>query len=313
MSSNISISDITKINKINEYPKIKPEYVELHYMKRTCTKPSPQRNINHPDDGYIDIFRSPNLIINLTDTNSPFIWDGSYLGRIGNHNILEQVVYTGIKYWRLRILGHTKICIIRNITNLSPCIADEIKELFFLPKLGTHYVIYHSKKYLLIEARVDAKGKIIEEITIDKVDPNKNEKFVERVREIFVFREILGLAMTREKSITVRWSDKSYIPPYPVSFYENEMKPQDEFVCISSVVEKKWFGGIDVDDVVKQMLKIENNDDVSEKISYLRESITKIIERIDKDMVWIVSPIINKLTRRLIIDDSGIIATPDWD
>ena len=315
-SNNAEISDVlSKVNRNNDLPKLKPEFRESHYVKRTPIKPSPPRIVNSSTKSdFIDLIVGSNVTLKIIQNEIPFKWDGSYLGRIDSSNILEQVSIAGIKYWRIEILGHRKVCIVRSITNNTPCLCDELKEYFSLPKLGTHSITFRSKKYLLTEARLDSGGRIIEEITIDKVDPNKNQEFVRRVQEIFVFREILGLIMSRDRSVVVRWSDKSYIPPYPVSFYESDMRPYDNRVVISSVIENKWFDDVSIEDIIKDMLKIETNDDVIERIAYLRGNIEKTIERIDRDMIWMVQPIIEKLTRRLLSSDSKeTAATPDWD
>lgn len=312
---NTGVSDIlSKISSKEEFPKLRPEFRESHYIKRIQKQKSPQRSHLDPTNSeLVDIIIGTNVTVQIIQQENPFKWDGSYLGRICGKNILEQVVFSGIKYWKIEILGHRKICIIRSITNETACICDELKKYFSLPKLGTHTVLYRSKRYLLIEARTDSNNRIIEEITIDKVDPNSNIEFVQRVRETFVFREILGLIMSRDKSIVVRWSEKSYIPPYPVSFYESQMRPHDNNVVISNVVEHKWFDDTSIDDVIRSMLKIENNDDVIERIAYVRNNIENTIVRIDRDMIWMVQPIIDKLTRRLLKNESEISATPDWE
>jgi len=312
---NTGISDIfSKISNNGEFPKLRPEFNETHYIKRIKKQKSPQRTYLDPtNDELVDVIIGTNVTVQIVQPEDPFRWDGSYLGRICGRNILEKVEFSGIKYWRIKVLGHMKICIVRSIANEIPCICDELKEYFSLPKLGTHSVLYRSKRYLLVEARTDSNNLIIEEITIDKVDPNSNMEFVRRVRETFVFREILGLIMSRDKSIVVRWSEKSYIPPYPVSFYESQMRPHDNNVVISNVVENKWFDDVSIDDVIRSMLKIENNEDVIERIAYVRNNIENIIVRIDRNMIWMVRPIIDKLTRRLLKNESEISATPDWD
>jgi len=306
---------LSRINDPTNFPQIKPEFREVHYAKRSRPNPSPPRKWHDPiNSEMIDLIVGTNIIVQIIQEKDPFKWDGSYLGRINNRNILEQVIYAGVKYWRIEILGHRKVCIFRSIANNTPCICDELKTYFSLPKLRTHTVMYHSKKYLLIEARLDSRGHIIEEITIDRVDPNKNAEFVRRVQEVFVFRELFGLIMSRDRSVVVRWSDKSYIPPYPVSFYESDMRPHDDHVVISSTVEKKWFGDTSIDDVIRSMLKIKDNKDAIERIFTLKNNIEKTIERIDRDMIWMVQPIVDKLTRRLLSDEeNGISATPVWD
>lgn len=314
--NSVTISDIlSRTGHVTEFPRIKPEFKETHYVKRSRLRPSPPRNCRDPNNSeLIDIIVGTNVTVNIIQNESPFQWDGTYLGRICGKNILEEVIIAGVKYWLTEILGHRKICIVRSVINNTPCVCDELKEYFSLPKLGTHTVTYRSKKYLLIEARLDSNGRIIEEVTIDKVDPNKSEEFVQRVRETFVFRELFGLIMSRDRSVVVRWSDKSYIPPYPVSFYESDMRPHDDHVVISSIVEKKWFNDASIDEIIRSMLKIEDNEDAIERISYLRNNIEKTIERVDRDMIWMMQPIVDKLTRRLLSSETNeTAATPVWD
>ena len=275
-------------------------------------KRSPTRSKPYCDE-IIDILFSGKNIIKILGDN-PFLWDGSYLGRICNKNIIDIFTHSGTKYWKLDIYGHERICIVKPIINGTASFCDEMKEYFGQSKLGTHRVKYHTKVYLLIEARTDSKGHVIEEITINNIDPTRDANFMKRVREIFVFRDIFGLSMTREKSIVVRWSDKAYIPPYPISFIEREMRPYDDRDVITITSEKKWFGDISIGEVLRSMLKITSDTDISNIIAYLRNKIEQAIERIDRDLVGVIQPIIAKLIRRLTLgDDSNGSPTPDWE
>jgi len=92
------------------------------------------------------------------------------------------------------------------------------------------------------------------------------------------------------------------------------MRPHDDHVVISSIVEKKWFNDVSIDEIIRSMLKIEDNEDAIERIAYLRNNIEKTIERVDRNMIWMVQPIVDKLTRRLLSSEPNeTAATPVWD
>jgi len=297
-----ALNDVLPSGLVNGFPKMKPEFDHKSRKKVLEKKRSPPRKVNDPNNLQLaDLLIMSYISFKIIEDKTPFKWDGSHLGRICGDNILEIFEYGGIKYWRINIAGHEEVCITRSINHNIPLICDELKPYFSLPKLGTHSVTYNSKKILLIKARLDKSGDIIEEITIDKVDPNKNERFLQRVREIYVFREVLGLIMTRDKSIVVRWSNEKYIPPYPVSFYESDMRPYAEKEVISGVAERRWFKSVSQNDVLRSMLKIENNQDVMQRLGFIRNRLDEVIERIDRDMVWIIQPIIEKLTRKMLL------------
>lgn len=309
IENNTSVTDM-----IRRIASTKPTITIKSGTKRKYTKNSikiaktPSKNQTYCDE-LIDIIFCGSSIVKIHG-NDPFIWDGSYLGRICNYNIDDYYEYGGTKYWKLNVMGHGKVCIVRSINDGTACVCDELKIFFGLSKLGTHTVRYHNKLYLLIEAKLDSEGDIFEEITINNIMVNSDPVFMQRIREIFTFREIFGLTITRERSIIVRWSDKSYIPPYPVSYIEKEMKPYGSTDIISNVIEQKWFEEITIDEVVKSML-IYSNDSIIERISFIRGKIEDTVERIDRDLIWIVQPIIERLIQRLSPSDPQNSPTPD--
>lgn len=306
MSNSLGVNNLVSSKNDMEFNRVITPKILLP-TKKSSTK------ITVNNENIIDILFHGKSFIKVS-SNNPFIWDGSYLGRICNENIIDIFSHSGIKYWKLNIYGHERICMIRLITNGTASICDEMKEYFGQSKLGTHRIKHNTKLYLLIEARLDPQGRVIEEITIDNIYSSRSQDFKRRAREVFVFRDIFGLSMTREKSIVVRWSDKSYIPPYPVSFTENEMQFKEDIDVITIASEKKWFDGIDINDVFKSMLKVESESDISERVSYIRNKLEQTIERIDRDLIWIVQPVMEKLIRRLVSGfSSGGSPTPDWE
>lgn len=307
--ANISVMDmLTRITPTMSKISVKSKARQHHTKNSIKIARSPLKTQVYCNE-LIDIMFCGFTPIKLHGDN-PFVWDGSYLGRICNYNIEDYYEYGGTKYWKLNILGHEKVCILRSIDNGTACVCDELKTYFGLSKLGTHRVKYHGKMYLLIEAKLDSSGDIFEEITINNIVTNDDPFFMERTREIFAFREIFGLTMTREKSIIVRWSDKSYIPPYPVSYIEKEMKPYGSRDIISGVVERKWFGDVTIDEVVRSMMQIHSNDDISDRLLHIRGKIEDTIERIDRSLIWVVQPIIERLLQRLSPSDSRNSPTP---
>ena len=105
---------------------------------------------------------SPQISARSTPKNirSPFVWDGSYIGLISEQQILNRCGTCGkFEYWIFYYKGYTSACMIRFSKYYTQCLVDELKPLFGLNKIGTHYAYYKDKYAILLRARVDLSGK----------------------------------------------------------------------------------------------------------------------------------------------------------
>ena len=287
---------------------------EIYIRQRPVVKPkiSPPKDPNSepPADQVI----SETLTLRVVGANR-FVWDGSYLGMVTDLNIIERFEVEGLKYWSISLFGHVEICIIRPILTNSPCISDELKVLFGLSKLGTHRVKYRRKMYILIRTRSTDDGNICLETDLSQIH-TKDPVFVGQVQDTYLFRDVLGLTKSTDKSLVLRHPKQRYLAPYPVSFYENMMRPDDTKLIVPATVTDKWFDGVTLNDVARRIFRVEKMEDVQARIIYIQDQLNLIIERVDRDAVWMIRPIIERLTRRMLfgIDDAEkTISEWDWD
>src|SRR5665647_2418098 len=129
-----------------------------------------------------------------------FKWNGSNVTYIINdENVtIEESIFAGLVYWRITENSLTEHCLVRGITTTIPCLIDELKPIFGLQKIGTHWLKYHNKLLLLQKVCVK-NGIVIKEVYLDETEYHK---IIEHeVRKIFTFRELLGIAKNTEKTI----------------------------------------------------------------------------------------------------------------
>ena len=227
-----------------------------------------------------------------------FKWDGSNVTDIISKSDIYQGKYNDKIYWMIKYdnnkIIEEVICIIKSCKNTIPCLIDELKPVFGLPKLGTHWFIYKKKMKMLIKCVRTKKGYIKEEITLNKIEVC-TRLLILQIQEIFTFRELLGVTCSYESSIIIRESKNSI---YPISYYDPNMTIKDVKV-IPFTVLNKWFKGTSIDNVVKRLLKIYKIDRIGEVLYNIRNKIEKIIERVDKRAISYKTCIINRITERL--------------
>lgn len=228
-------------------------------------------------------------------SDNPFVWDGSDLGCIVDEQVIGITTTSTNTYWRLKIEDHTAICIVRTSRTTHPAIIDELKEVFHLPKLGTHRVTYHNKLYLLIKAPLTPNETAAqEELTLLQVSID-DPKFRSQIQDILMFREALGISKTYERSIIIRNS----LDPLPMSFYEPLMTFTEKRMIPTNLIQK-WFTCPDLAINIRRWLKVTNTQQVPALIHKLRSQIEDVINRVDRTHIGYVSLIINRITYYLM-------------
>lgn len=222
-----------------------------------------------------------------------FKWDGSYLGILSSENILT-TVRTNVTYCRISYKGCETTCILRWIKNSLPCLIDEIKPLFGLEKLGTHWAHYKSKCVMLIQYNgspyyplKDIKSKY-PHILDDK-------SFRYRIQQIYVFREILQLSQSNDSSIRILISGQNFIP---VSFTDSSISYNR--IQLPKTVIKSWFHISEPSSILLKMFPITHQIQISEFSSQLLGNIQHLSLRIDPDTIGYASCISDTITLRLL-------------
>lgn len=205
-------------------------------------------------------------------------WDGSFIGKISSQDMIYINTILGYRFYDIRLENSLLRCMAKQIANALPSIFDEIKQIFAISKIGTHRIKCNGKLYLLIhESRVfsDKLSKIQ-----DLTDSNNND-----IRKIFIYREIVGLRSTHRGSIRL-YQDEV------LSFVENSMVLDVHKSVLPKSSVKKWFKEITVDDELRAIMNNKTS-------QILRWEIEKIVNRIDKNFIWIVGIIIERLLLRI--------------
>ena len=238
-----------------------------------------------------------------------FVWDGTDITDLINKCNIYEAKFNKIKYWVIKFSDSNnntdsdnpdsdnnidEICIVRTVKNSLPCLVDELKVVFELPKLGTHWCRINNKNYILIRTIKTKTGDIKEEITLNMIDvPTYMMRL--QIQEVFAFRELLGVTCSFESSIIIREGKST---SYPISFYEPNMTTGDTKVIPTTVLDK-WFVETSIDEVVKRLCRINNINGLPMLLHNLRNKIEEIIERVDRRAITYKNLIIDRITQRL--------------
>ena len=223
-----------------------------------------------------------------------FNWDGSDVTDIISHSDIYEAVYEKIKYWVIKYKEITEICMVKTTKTNIPCLIDELKSLFNLPKIGTQWCRQGGKLRILFKCEKTSEGYIKETINLSQVT-HCSPMLKLQVQEIFAFRELLGVTCSYTSSIHIRQGKNGI---YPISFYEPNMLTMEKTVVPETVISK-WFEQTSIDDVVKRLCKIQHLDTLPILLHTLRTKIDVIIDRVDRRAISYKSCIINRITERL--------------
>lgn len=209
----------------------------------------------------------------------PLSWDGSELGDITNEiGIIEQKPNLLVELRNEKgYLTFYKDSIL--------LIADELKPLFGLEKIGRHKCIYNGEPAILHRK----KGMEYTAVDYDSIDIKKD------IQRSFAFRWILGLVQNYENTLIVRKFKSGIV--CATSFVETKydyLKTDSKGSVIPKTCLRKWFGDLETfERVVSEMVKNETYLD-------LRFKIEKIIRRISKENVYWTTLIMNRIGKFLL-------------
>jgi hypothetical protein len=224
-----------------------------------------------------------------------FKWDGS--------DVSELIKDAGTKvheawtekrmYWIIEREKEKEIVIVKKSSHIFACMIDELKPVFGLEKIGTHWVKIHSKIYILFKPEKDRKGEIIEELTLNEYKYDKNLE--NEIQKIFLFREIVGVPRNTEKNVILRMKGL-YVQP--LSFYESNLSPKGSGKVLSNLVLDKWFKNTDLDEAVCKFMGITSIEQINEILLPLHKKLEDVIQRTDPTSIMYVDEILSRLRHR---------------
>ena len=236
-------------------------------------------------------------------------WDGTYLGYITKSQILDKYKYEGYIYWKLQLniipneSGESQItvfCGARGSQNTYPCIIDQLKELFGLRKMGTHWLRLGKRIIIVTKVESNSDFEILTYLKLSRFEKNIYPKFQEEVRRIFAFKEILGVKFATLNNLTV-------IPKISNSGDDLSL---DDFTVVSSrdpgfdfdkgIIKKPmlklWFGGKN-EELMKEIKELLGIDDINynNRVTDIRLKINDVIMKVDKEQVLLAVDLMKRI------------------
>jgi hypothetical protein len=203
-------------------------------------------------------------------------WNGTYLGKAGESpsfhvQILEKIQGKVGNYWRFKTKDNdidTYALICYSDTH-APCFLDEVKPMFGLRKVGTHYCTY--KNSFVILYRVLCRGMTIMEdvpLTSLKELVSENSRFSCEVCRLILFRYLFSISTSTQNRILVRTEGGV---SYPISLTENKHEDGPNVLC--DAVISNWFPDMNLDEICSQWLGINSLEEYHQWIFFLSKKL----------------------------------------
>lgn len=266
-----------------------------------------------PNEEIIDHIADNYTYYKIIKDESPYKWNGEYLGTLINDNILTDIKdpITSLRYWKINFFGHETFCSVRKVKNASICIYDEAMEIFNLPKMGSHYIIYKNDMYHIQKARTNGNT-IHSELLLTNLDPKQlSKENINKIRKLYIVRDILGSSHTYINDIAYRASLNKFVPDYVVAvksyITDDNILNKNKSTLTKTAIEK-WFtdsdtkSEIDIRMFYQELFPdIHTDSDISSYISKFKEKLDNITERLDDRFCYISDLISERLANRLIL------------
>jgi hypothetical protein len=217
----------------------------------------------------------------LVGDEYPLVWDGSHLGQYPEEIMIERYDLFPYDLYRLHNpfnQGGSILCAMHSSKSKYPCIVDECKFVLGMSKIGTHSITIGRTLYIMYN--IQYPPTLLRDVP---PDIKCNDNFKRMVQDVYVFRLVFGLGCNFDSSIIV-------LNGIPSSYRNNLDISCEKGFEISDKALDEWF--IDtIGHSMKRMIYI------SGRTNFMRWNIQKVINRIDKDLIWIDNQIIDRMLR----------------
>lgn len=215
-------------------------------------------------------------------------WDGSFLGEYPSSIFgLKMSVDKGLSFRSIdtgdfRVKGTFKCP--RDTS--FPCILDELKPCFGLPKLGTHRIKIGGRTYILYRSKLS-------DIRLDKLPrPQLEEIEKEQMQRLIAFRFLLSIPQPLNSSFIYRKSTRGLF-----SFHEPKSLLGVETIDPTESFIESWFEEKDFLQAVFSFLPNDDKESLSNFLYSFQSGIEKVIQRVDMDYIWLSSYIVEKIAK----------------
>lgn len=264
--------------------------------------------------------------------NNMLKWDGahlgSYKGAITHQWSLEGTHYYGITLphgWSTEYPAGVIYCNAACTKDAFPCIVEDLKEVFGLPRRGVQRINIDGREYVLYYVPISTKGEVIWETPLNRLDGKhplrKNPQFKRDVQKIIAFCDILSLSSTGEPAIRIRPGVNGGFIPISINETNTTIFKGDtyDYSVLTKTLFTKWFGEeTSISEIVKEMvryhptktaLKIpiikgngQETNDLALVSTEIRNKVDDIIKRYNSDYVWYSCFIVDRMSRHLLVD-----------
>ena len=256
--------------------------------------------------------------------NNRLPWNGSHLGSYMNIIIskwkLEKFQYCGIILphgWCNEIPGGTIYCVATGAKDAFPCIVEDIKVIFGIPRRGLHRIKINTKEYIIYYVPITTRGEVVWETPLSRLDSKHalryDKTFRRKVQKIIAFCDILALSNTTESSIRIRPGVNNEYVPINVNesatlILKSEMYDHS---ILTKTIFTKWFGEeTSISDIVKEMACYQKStynmgletDNLAIVSACIRNRVDEVIKRYDSTYTWYGCFIVDRMSRHLLID-----------
>lgn len=200
--------------------------------------------------------------------NNQLKWDGSHIGSYWKA-ITGKWTLEGIHYYRITLpIGWSKefpsgiiYCLAIKAKDLFPCIVEDIKDIFGIPRCGIHRINIDYQEYFIYYVPISTDNSLIWETPLNRLNSKhelrRDPEFRKEVQKIIMFSEILALEKTGEPSIRIRLGKNGL--RLPISMNESTTtitKALDyDYSIMSKTLFLKWFGEeTSMSDTLKEMI-----------------------------------------------------------
>lgn len=255
--------------------------------------------------------------------NNLLSWDGTYLGQYNKESLMMSWTTEGSKYYMINLpqgwsdtFPSGKIyCMMSRTKDLFPCIVEDIKQIFNIPRRGIHRIKIGNYDYIIYYVPITIRGELIWETPLNRLDSKhflrKNPEFRRAIQKIIAFCEILALNSTSESTIRIRLGSNGMPLPINVNETNTSIKKETnyDYSIITKTLFTKWFGEeTSICDIVNEMVKYQTNDNIQQNdeinlrliSSSVRTKVEKIIKRYDSNYIWYTNFIVDRLSRQLL-------------
>lgn len=246
------------------------------------------------------------------------------------HNNLEEIAALDNKQATIvtesPIPGGTIYCTATCTKDVFPCIVEDIKSIFGLPRRGIHRITIDNRDYLIYYVPISIKGQVIWETPLNRLDSKhvlrQDPVFRKEVQKIIAFCDILALSSTGEPSIRIRPGSNGKFIPISVNestttITKGLAQAEYDYSILTKTLFSKWFGEeISISNIVKEMVNYKSlygpikipiikgteSNDLVIISSQMRSKVDEVIKKYDTNYIWYSYFIIDRMSRNILVD-----------